>query len=465
MRRILFAIRRYGRPSPGRSVGIKILQAARSIGVLTIGVKLVSLCSTIVVASFFGTGDDREAFLIAFLLPSMSITVICGAFNSAMIPTYIRIQRQYGSVDAQALFSRVMFLAIGLLVFVAVCLAILLPFILPMLASGFDQSKQMLATTLAYLLLPAVVIKGIGTIYGAVLNAHERFALVAAAPVMVPLSMVAILLLWSAPSTRVYAMAVGTVVGMFAELVALGWALKSRGIALFPRWRNRGPGIRRIAAQYLPMVAGALMMSATDLVDRTMAASLSSGSLASLDYGGRLVIVILGVVSGAIGTAVLPYFSRLVDERNWKELRSLLRVFGAWILAVTTVVTVLLVVLSETLIGVGLQRGAFTHGDTELVARIQAVYAVQIPFYACGMMFVRAIASLTAGHVLAIGSFLNLVLNVVLNYVFMRQWGVAGIALSTACVYLFSCAFVMTMTYRTLYQRQCGASKITRNDL
>ena len=63
-------------------------------------------------------------------------------------------------------------------------------------------------------------------------------------------------------------------------------------------------------------------------------------------------------------------------------------------------------------------------------------------------------------QVLAIGSLANLIVNIVLNHLFMRRWGVTGIAvalqiaLSTACVYLFSCAFIMTMAYRRLFQIQ-----------
>ena len=46
---------------------------------------------------------------------------------------------------------------------------------------------------------------------------------------------------------------------------------------------------RQVVAQYVPMVAGALMMSATTVVDRAMAASLPAGSVASLGYGERFV--------------------------------------------------------------------------------------------------------------------------------------------------------------------------------
>ena len=80
-RGIAGAIRGRRAPSSERTVGARISAAAFAIGVFTVGVKLVSLGSTLI-ASFFGTGDDLEAYLIAFLLPSTAMSVICGANGS-----------------------------------------------------------------------------------------------------------------------------------------------------------------------------------------------------------------------------------------------------------------------------------------------------------------------------------------------------------------------------------------------
>ena len=82
---------------------------AFTIGMLTVGVKLASPASTLVIASFFGTGDDLEANLIAFLLPSTAMSVICRAFSSALTPLQVR-----ETAHDQAPFSPIIFLAAGL---------------------------------------------------------------------------------------------------------------------------------------------------------------------------------------------------------------------------------------------------------------------------------------------------------------------------------------------------------------
>ena len=96
------------------------------------------------------------------------------------------------------------------------------------------------------------------------------------------------------------------------------------------------------------------------------------------------------------------------------------------------------------------ERGKFTETDTQIVGQIQAVYGLQIPFYIWGILFVRLLSAMTANHILMFGAFLNFFLNIVLNYVFMQYWGVVGIALSTACVYVFSFGFLIIIGYQTL---------------
>jgi putative peptidoglycan lipid II flippase len=60
---------------------------------------------------------------------------------------------------------------------------------------------------------------------------------------------------------------------------------------------------------------------------------------------------------------------------------------------------------------------------------------------------------------------INLVLDVILNFVFMRFWGVAGIALSTSVVYICSLLFLMVCYLKVLRESQgtAGARRMTTN--
>jgi putative peptidoglycan lipid II flippase len=130
-----------------------------------------------------------------------------------------------------------------------------------------------------------------------------------------------------------------------------------------------------------------------------------------------------------------------------RELERRLR----WLLLGTTVpVTVALVLCSAPIVQLLFERGAFSAAETATVARVQAAYLLQVPVHLLGILYVRLISALQANRLLTIGSAINLVVNVALNIVFMRRYGVAGIALSTAAVYTVSCAYLAIAAHRRL---------------
>lgn len=433
----------------GASIEGRIFGAAAGVGGLSAGLSVLSMGKEMAVAASFGTDDALDAFVVAFLPVSFAVTVVAEAFSSALIPTYVRERERRGRAAAQRLFSEAVAVAAAWLLAVAAALALLAPHFLPLLGLGFDADKLAQTQRLFLLLLPVFVLRGVTTIWSAALHAGGRFGLAGAAPLLSPAASIGALLAWRA-DLGVDALVAGSVGGLSLQLALLGWGLKRRGTTLAPRWRRGSSALRQMIGQYLPLVAGAAVVGGTALVDGAMAATLAPGSAAALNYGNKVVAAALSVGAGALGTVVLPVFSRLIGARDWASVRRVVRTYSLLILLVTVPAALALCVLSEPLARLIFERGEFTAADTRLVGRVQALYALQIPFYTLGILFVRLVSAAAANRVLLLGSFLNLTLNVVLNYVFMRRLGVAGIALSTTCVYAASCAFLVTASFRML---------------
>jgi putative peptidoglycan lipid II flippase len=419
----------------------RIFAAIVIVGGFTIVVKLASTVKELVVAHQFGTGDALDAFLVAFVLPSFLMTVVAGSLNVALVPTYIQVWEDEGRDAAQRLFSSAMIWNTALLISISVLLALVMPYVLPVLASGFEPEKLALTLALFYLLLPVLLMSGLATTWRAILNAGERFALAAVAPIMTAVTTVLVLLvmgLWG-----IYALALGTVVGFALEAGLLAWGLKRQKMSPLPRWYPMEPAARRVIGQWLPAVAGAFLMSSTLLVDRSMATMLGSGSVSSFSYATKITDLMLGVGSLALTTAVLPYFSRMVAINDWSGIQATLKTYSGLILLTTIPLTLGVAYFSEPLIGALFQRGAFTGTDTHLVSQIQALYALQIPAYVLGMLAVRLVSSLKANHLVMWGAAISFLLNVSLNYLLMQWLGIAGIALSTTLVYYVSCGYLM----------------------
>ncbi|AFZ26295.1 integral membrane protein MviN [Cylindrospermum stagnale PCC 7417] len=432
------------------SVNRQILGASIIVGSLTLFVKSAGVIKELIVAWKFGTGDNIDAFLIALLVPSFIINVVAGSFHAILIPKYIQVQEQEGKKASQRLFSGVTIWALGLLVITTILMLVTAPFYLPLIATGFDQQKLELTFHLLYVIAPIISLNGITVIFSAVLNAGEHFALAAITPMVT--SGITIIFLLGFESYGSSTLVAGLICGAVVEIAVLAAGLKHQGISIRPKWYGFNPHLLQVISQYMPTVAGSFLMCSAGLVDKSMAAMLSPGSVAALSYSDRLVTLPIFLITTALNTVVVPYFSKMVTNNDWAGIRHTLKHYLQLIFLVTVPLTGVLITFSEPITRLLLQRGSFTASDTQIVAQIQNLYALQIPFYVSAVFIVKLIISLQKNHILMWGSGLNLIVNITANLFFMHFLGIKGIALSTSCVYLTSFCFLLFFAFKYLKQ-------------
>ena len=409
------------------------------VALATMLIKLVSMAKELVVAWKFGVSDELDAFLVATVVPLFLINLIAGSFNSAVIPTYIHVRDNDGHAAAQRLFSGVTIWSTLLLLAASALVLLFAPLYLPFIALNFSPTKLALTYQLLYIFTPSILFNGLMTTWSATLNAGERFIFAALSPITTPT--ITILLLLTYPHGGISLLAIGVLLGSIAEVILLGFALKSQGISVWPRWYGFDPHLKTIAGQYAPMMVGALLMGSTALVDQTMAASLGSGSVSALSYGMKLIGIPLMLVSTALGTTVIPYFSAMIARDDWDNIRKVFDRYIALIFVASIPLTLILIIWSTPLIELFFRRGAFTQEDVVVVSNVQIYAALQIPFYIGGILVVRVLSSLRLNNVLMWVAITSVIINITLNYLFIIQLGVAGIALSTSIVYLCSFSF------------------------
>jgi putative peptidoglycan lipid II flippase len=430
------------------SVNQQIFSAAIIVAGGTVVVKAVAVVKELIVAAQFGTADELDAFLIALIIPSVMINVIADCFNAALIPTYIKVREQEGKQSAQKLFASATIGSIGLLLATTLLLIFGSPFYLPYITGGFSPQKLDLTYHLLWTISPIILISGINATWHAILNAGERFVLISLTPILTPA--VTIVLLLGMKTAGVFNLPIGMVLGQLFEMIVIGIALHAQGISLLPKWHGFDHNLNQILSQYLPTMGAAFFMTSSGLIDQSMAAMLPSGSVSALGYGEKIITLPIVIANTALSAAVLPYFSKMFAQNDWKGLKRSLDSYLGLIFAATIPFVGLILLFSEQIVRILLQRGSFTAENTHLVAQIQACFALQIPFYIGCILVVRLTSTLQMGRILMWGSVANMIVNVSLNYLLMQWLGVAGIALSTSFVYLFSFLFLLFFLVRNL---------------
>jgi putative peptidoglycan lipid II flippase len=421
--------------------GWAILKAATVVGTFTLLAKVAATVKEGFVAYRLGIAPELDAFLLAFLFPAFLINVISGSLMAAFVPYYMSARARVGASAAAQMIGVVSVRVAGLLLVSALVSAPIFALIIPRVAAGFDQSTIALSQRMVCLLMPLVVLNGTTAFWSGALNAQNRFVLAAATPMITPLVVMGSLAaFWQ--FLGVNTLIIGTLAGAALEVLVIGGQLRRTGIAPLSLARNDKVDFGQLIAQFLPIAGGSVLLGGTTVVNQMVSATLDPGSVAALSYGTKVTVVIVGISSTALATALLPHFSDMVAKQDVAGIRAVLRQYSVLVFGASLAVTAILLLASESLIHILFERGAFKSQDVQLVSRIQQYYALQIPFFATSMIAVRLLSALRANHVLMIGAAISLLVNLGLNYWLARYLGVAGIALSTSAVYVISCLFL-----------------------
>ena len=227
--------RGWARGADDLGTGMRIFRAATIVAGATLIVKFGGLAKELTVAGYFGRSDDLEAFMMALLLPSFMLSIIAGGSNSSIIPVLVDLRVNHGRSEAQRLMSSVACLGGGLLLTVALLLALAAPLILPGLCPGFSQEKLKMTERIFYWLLPALFIRGFSAMWADILNAGHKFALASLTPLATSLS-IALALLALGRSYGANTLVGAFLVGSFVEATLLSSALRRE--AMEPGFRN-----------------------------------------------------------------------------------------------------------------------------------------------------------------------------------------------------------------------------------
>lgn len=433
---------------PPRLFHRNIIADTLRIGVLTTLVKAIGAVKTVITARYFGRSDQLDAYLMAFLIPAFVGDVLAGAITQAFLPVLVEVRESRTGEEAERLYGRVFWGSLVFLSGVGVAVALFTGVLLHWIASGFTAAKIELTRDMLFVMLPIVPLSACNVTWRTLLNAEERFTIAALAPVLTPVTTIVFVMLLG-QQWGIYSMAAGTMAGATLEIVLLAAAIRAAGNAVFPRWSPADSASRRVFLQYVPVASSNVIMGGSSVVDQMMAATLGSGSVSALNYGTRLVGVILAVGPAALGTAILPRLSRLTANENWTGFRRMVRTYSILSIAATLPATAALVYFSGPLVRLFFERGAFTSVDTKVVTLVQAFSLLQIPFSVLLALLVRVVSSLKKNWLLLNVALVSLAANIVFDLLLMRSYGVAGIALSTTAVHAIAVAYVAVLIFRS----------------
>ncbi len=423
-----------------------ILRAVLSMSAATVLSRITGLVRTLVQAATLGTGLVAGSYALSNTLPNQIYELFMGGvLSSVFVPLLVERLSRHGEEDARRLTDALLTLVIPFLALVAVLGAVFAGPIVELTTdwSGSEnlspqeaREKTELAILFFRLFALQILLYGLGAVATGVLNAHRRFFLPTFAPVLNNLIVIAAFVLYALlaeeyPTAAVYALALGTTLGVAVMSLVLFPAVYVLGYRPRPRFGH--PALRVAAG----LAGPALVFVAAAVGVQVVANYLGSryDGVEELWYAFTIFSLPYGVFVVSVATALAPELSERFARGDADGYRDTLS-FGLRTTAFVVVpASVGMAALSEPIVGLLLERGSFDARDTGSVSNLLALYAAGLLPYAAYAVLVRAFYSrqnTIAPAFLNVGLFL---LYAGLAYGLSGTLGLPGVALAFSLAY------------------------------
>jgi putative peptidoglycan lipid II flippase len=418
-------------------------RAAGVVGLAVLSSRVLGLAREQIFAALFGGGRVMDAFTIAFRIPNLLRDLFAeGALSTAFVTIFARTATLQDAATAWRLANKVATLTVVTLSAVTIFGVLAAPWLVALLAPGFDPAKAALTVTLTRIMWPFILLVSLAALVMGMLNSRNVFGIPAMASSFFNLgSILAGVLLgyWLDPHfgpRAILGLAVGTLVGGSLQLLVQLPALARQGYRFHPDLQWRDPGVGAILRLMGPSVVAASSTQVNVLVNSVFASELGDGPTFWLTVAFRLMQLPLGVFGVALGTVALPLLARMAATGNTAAFRSELARGMRLAFLMTIPASVGLIVLADPIISVLYQHGRFGVRETAESAGALRFYALGLCGYAALKVLVNAFYAIDRRKTPMVVSFIAVGLNLLLNWVFTRElgWGHRGLALSTACV-------------------------------
>src|ERR1700722_5886030 len=361
---------------------MSLVKSTATIGGYTLLSRVLGFLRDVTIASSLGASMLSDAFFVAFKLPNVLRRLFAeGAFNSAFVPLYAGMLAGEGKDEAHSFASEAMSFLLMVLIITAGFFILIMPWLMFILAPGFDANpaKYALTVTLTRITMPYIIFISLVSLLGGVLNSHNKFAAVAATPVIMNLCLIIIpFFIHPLTPTYAHALAIAVMASGVAQYLWLVWfCVKGR---MLPHWvRPRlSPHVKQLLKLIAPGAVGAGAAQINIFIDLSIASFFNGGN-SYLYYADRINELPLAVIGIAVGTALLPMLSKQVREGKHEEAHKSQNHAIELALFLSLPASIALLIIGGPVVHVMYQRGAFNMAAETATANTLMAFALGLP--------------------------------------------------------------------------------------
>jgi putative peptidoglycan lipid II flippase len=412
---------------------MNLIKSTGTFSFFTIISRLLGYLRDFLIAIFLGTNYLADVFFVAFRIPNTFRRLFSeGTFNAAFVPSYSsEIVKGKGKSNkfANEVFNY-LFLILLILVLVV---QIFMPAFVSLIAPGFtdDNEKMNLAINLTRITIPFLILVSLASFFSAILNSHNRFAEAAAAPIILNIILIIVLLFSNSLNDElVYYLSYGVTLAGFLQLIFLYYFVtKYFKLALDIKFKL-SKKVKVFFNKLLPSIFSSGVTQINILVG-TIIASFQASAVSYLYYADRIYQINLAIAGIAIGVVVLPQLSKHISKKNKKKIDLIQNKALELSLFLSLPASIALLIASKEIVSALFGYGQFNESSVLNSAKALYFFSLGLPAFAMIKVFSNFFF---ANHDTKTPFYISLVsvlLNILISIYFFKSIGFIIIPIAT----------------------------------
>ena len=262
-----------------------------------------------------------SAFTVAFQVPNLVRMLFAdAALQPAFVPIFTEQLEKGNHREAFRLASTMIYAVAVVLGAITAVFVLGAGLLMPLFVPGFGEELTDLTISLSQLLFPILILLGVTGMVVGILNSYDRFGAFAISPLFWNLTIITVLValvpLFEGDD-RIYAYAIGILVGTGVQLAIPAWDLRNTPFRMtrprFAAWREKN--VRRVLLLMLPVTISLGLINFNLVINSIFGTLVSNAAPAAIDKAFRIYQLPQGIFSVAIATVLFPTLARFAARR------------------------------------------------------------------------------------------------------------------------------------------------------
>ena len=301
---------------------MNLIKSTGTFGFYTIISRLLGYLRDILIAIFLGTTFLADVFFVAFRIPNTFRRLFAeGTFNAAFVPSYTT-ELTKGKSKSNKFADDIFNLIFISLLFLVLIIEVFMPVFVGLIAPGFVENtkKIELAINLTRITLPFLFFVSLSSFFSAILNSHNKFAAASAAPIILNLVLIGILLCGKMLNDQlIYYLSYGVSFAGFLQIIFLYKFVHKFYSIKFNFNFKITKEVKSFFKKLLPSIFSSGVTQINILIG-TIIASFQASAVSYLYYADRIYQINLAIAGIAIGVVILPQLSKYVQKKDKKRI-------------------------------------------------------------------------------------------------------------------------------------------------